>query len=177
MRNARPDSAGPLFSVRELERSCDKLAGLGYKAHMAAREFHLLLVEDNPADARLTVEAFQAARAGTRISHVDNGRAALEFLRQAGAFPDALRPDLIVLDLNLPGLDGRQVLAAIKSDEVLRHIPVVILTTSQAEHDVQQAYDLRANCYVRKPAQFDAFERAVRCIDRFWLGTALVPAD
>ena len=144
---------------------------------MAAREFHILLVEDNPADARLTLEAFRGVRAGTRISHVKDGSEALEFLRRSGRFAEATKPDLILLDLNLPRKDGREVLAEIKSDSRLRHIPVVILTTSGAESDVGRAYDLRANCYVQKPAHFDALQQVVRCIDEFWIGTALVPVD
>lgn len=143
---------------------------------MAAREFHILLVEDNSADARLTAEVLKESRPGTRISHVTTGAEAMSFLRQTGAHADAERPDLVLLDLNLPGMDGRQVLAEIKSDAVLGHLPVVVLTTSQAESDVTAAYDLKANCYVRKPAQFDAFQRAIRCLDRFWIGTALVPS-
>lgn len=142
---------------------------------MSAREYHVLLVEDNPADARLTVEVFREARAGARLSHVTDGAQALEFLRRTGVFGAAERPDLILLDLNLPRKDGREVLAEIKTDDGLRHIPVVVLTTSQADSDVARAYDLRANCYVRKPAQLDAFQQVVRCIDRFWFGTAQVP--
>jgi len=144
---------------------------------MAAREFHILLVEDNPGDARLTLEAFREVREGTRLSHVHDGSEALDFLRRHGVFTGAAKPDLILLDLNLPRKDGREVLAEIKSDARLRHIPVVILTTSSAESDVGRAYDLKANCYVQKPPQFDAFQQVVRCIDEFWIGTALVPAD
>jgi CheY-like chemotaxis protein len=144
---------------------------------MAAREFHILLVEDNAADARLTLEAFKAQRVGTRISHVVDGAEALDFLRRMGRFTDVVKPDLILLDLNLPRKDGREVLAEIKSDARLRHIPVVVLTTSSAESDVGRAYDLKANCYVQKPPQLDAFQQVVKCIDEFWIGTALVPAD
>jgi two-component system, chemotaxis family, response regulator Rcp1 len=142
---------------------------------MVAREFHILLVEDNPADARLTLEAFRGVRVGTRISHVKDGAEALDFLRRAGRFADVTKPDLILLDLNLPRKDGREVLAEIKSDARLRHIPVVVLTTSSAEADVGRAYDLKANCYVQKPSHFDALQQVVRCIDEFWIGTALVP--
>jgi CheY-like chemotaxis protein len=144
---------------------------------MAAREFHILLVEDNPGDARLTVEAFKEARAGARLSHVTDGSEALDFLRRTGAFRGMPRPDLILLDLNLPRMDGREVLAAIKSDDNLRHIPVVILTTSRADADVSQAYNLRANCYVQKPTELSSFQHVVRCIDRFWFTTAQVPLD
>lgn len=144
---------------------------------MAAREFHILLVEDNPADARLTLEAFRGVRAGTRISHVKDGSEALDFIRRRGRFLEATRPDLILLDLNLPRKDGREFLAEIKSDARFCHIPVIVLTTSVAAADVGQAYDLRANCYVQKPTHFDALQQVVRCIDEFWIGTALVPAD
>jgi len=144
---------------------------------MPAREFHVLLVEDNPADARLTAETFKEARSGTRLSHVTSGTEALEFLRRSGTHAAAGRPDLILLDLNMPGMDGRQVLAAVKSDDALRHLPIVVLTTSHAEIDVTQAYDLKANCYVKKPTQLEAFQRVIRGIDHFWFSTALVPAE
>lgn len=144
---------------------------------MAAREFHVLLVEDNPADARLTVEALKEARPNVRVTVVKSGLEALAWLRRTDPFHEAERPDLVLLDLNLPGIDGRQVLAEIKSDGTLCHLPVVVLTTSQAEADVAAVYDLRANCYVHKPAQLEAFQRAIHCLDRFWFGTALVPAE
>lgn len=144
---------------------------------MAARAFHILLVEDNPADARLTVEAFRQVRASTRLSHVLDGTEALDFLRRAGSFSSAARPDLILLDLNLPRKCGREVLAEIKADAALRHIPVVVLTTSDAESDISKAYDLKANCYLQKPPQLDAFQQMVRAIDQFWMETALVPGD
>ncbi len=146
---------------------------------MAAREFHILLVEDNPADARLTAEALTEVRPGTRITHVERGEEALAFLRgRGGETPsETIRPDLILLDLNLPGLDGRDVLAAVKSDPTLCHLPVVVWTSSQAESDVAAVYNLKANCLIRKPSELEALQRAMHCLDRFWIGTALVPAD
>src|SRR5262245_34275611 len=160
-----------------LERRCDNGARIGYKLSMAAREFHILLVEDDPADARLTTEVFKETRSGARLSHVADGTEAMNFLRRAGSFATAERPDLILLDLNLPQKDGREVLAEIKADSALRRIPVVVLTTSQAEADVDRVYDLKANCYVQKPIQLDAFRSVVRCIEQYWIGTAHVPAE
>ena len=144
---------------------------------MSGRPIHILLVEDNPGDARLTLEAFREARAPSRLSHVVNGVQALEFLRRVGIHAEAARPDLILLDLNLPCKDGREVLAEIKADATLRRIPVVILTTSQADEDILRAYDLNANCYVSKPADLEQFNRVVRCIDEFWLSVAKLPAE
>ena len=144
---------------------------------MNGRKVHILLVEDNPGDARLTFEAFREARVPNHLSHVTNGVQALEFLRRGGPHAGAARPDLILLDLNLPCKDGREVLAEIKADVTLRRIPVVILTTSQADEDILRAYDLNANCYVSKPSDLDEFIRAVRCIDEFWLTVAKLPAE
>ncbi|HYV29883.1 MAG TPA: response regulator [Candidatus Binatia bacterium] len=144
---------------------------------MNARKIHILLVEDNPGDARLTLEAFADTRPPRRLSHVTNGVQAIDFLRRAGAHTQATLPDLILLDLNLPCKDGREVLAEIKADATLRRIPVVILTTSQAEADILRAYDLNANCYVTKPADLDQFTRVIRCIDEFWLTVAKLPAE
>ncbi len=144
---------------------------------MNARKIHILLVEDNPGDARLTLEAFADTRPPRRLSHVTNGVQAIDFLRRAGAHTQATLPDLILLDLNLPCKDGREVLAEIKADATLRRIPVVILTTSQAEADILRAYDLNANCYVAKPADLDQFTRVIRCIDEFWLTVAKLPAE
>jgi len=144
---------------------------------MNARKIHILLVEDNPGDARPTLEAFADTRPPRRLSHVTNGVQAIDFLRRAGAHTQATLPDLILLDLNLPCKDGREVLAEIKADATLRRIPVVILTTSQAEADILRAYDLNANCYVTKPADLDQFTRVIRCIDEFWLTVAKLPAE
>jgi chemotaxis family two-component system response regulator Rcp1 len=144
---------------------------------MPAREFHILLIEDNPGDARLTMDAFRSVRRNARVSHVTDGAAALDFLRKGGKYTTALRPNLILLDLNLPRKSGREVLAEIKADSKLRHIPVVVLSTSQDDEDVSCAYGLNANCYVQKPTQLDQFQQVVRCIDEFWVSTAHVPME
>lgn len=144
---------------------------------MNGRSIHILLVEDNPGDARLIMEALKDARTRSRISHVVNGVQAIEFLRKAGDHAQAVRPDLVLLDLNLPCKDGREVLAEIKADALLRRIPVIVLTTSDAETDIQKAYDLNANCYVTKPVQYDQFTEVMRCLDEFWLTVAKLPPD
>ena len=144
---------------------------------MNERAIHILLVEDNPGDARLILEALKETRTRNRLSHVANGVQAIEFLRRAGDHTRALRPDLILLDLNLPCKDGREVLAEIKADVMLRRIPVIILTTSEAEDDIQRAYDLNANCYVTKPVDLEQFIRVIRCLDEFWLTVAKLPAE
>jgi CheY-like chemotaxis protein len=144
---------------------------------MNERAIHILLVEDNAGDARLVVEAFRQTSARCHFSHVLNGVEAVDFLRRSGAHAQAKRPDLVLLDLNLPRKDGREVLAEIKSDATLRRIPVIILTTSQADDDIHRAYDLNANCYVTKPADFDQFTNVVRCLNEFWLTVARLPAE
>ena len=144
---------------------------------MSARAIHILLVEDNAGDARLVREAFRQASTRCELSHVLNGVEALEFLRKAGPHAGAARPDLILLDLNLPRKDGREVLAEIKADTTLRRIPVVVLTTSQAQEDILRAYDLHANCYVSKPGDLDEFIRTMRCLDEFWLSVARLPSE
>ena len=144
---------------------------------MNGRSIHILLVEDNPGDARLILEALKETRTRSRLSHVVNGVEAIEFLRRAGGHAQAGRPDLILLDLNLPCKDGREVLAEIKADAMLRRIPVIILTTSLAEDDIQRAYDLNANCYVAKPVDLDQFNRVIRCLDEFWLTVAQLPTE
>ena len=136
----------------------------------------ILLVEDNPGDARLTIEAMREAKVLNRMHVVEDGVEAMEFLRRQGRFGDAPRPDLILLDLNLPRKDGREVLAEVKTDPDLKRIPVVVLTTSRAEEDVLRAYDLHANCYVTKPVDFEQFMRVVRQIDEFWVKVVTLPA-
>ena len=135
----------------------------------------ILLVEDNPGDARLTIEAMREAKVRNRMHVVEDGVEAMEFLRRQGRFGDAPRPDLILLDLNLPRKDGREVLAEVKTDPDLKRIPVVVLTTSRAEEDVLRAYDLHANCYVTKPVDFEQFMRVVREIDEFWVKVVTLP--
>ena len=135
----------------------------------------ILLVEDNPGDARLTQEAMREAKMSNRLNVVEDGVEAMAFLRREGRFADAPRPDLILLDLNLPRKDGRAVLAEVKADPDLRRIPVVVLTTSQAEEDVIRAYDLHANCYVTKPVDFERFMTIVKQIDEFWVKVVTLP--
>ena len=131
--------------------------------------FSILLVEDNPADVRLTQEALKDAKVHHELHVVMDGVAAVDFLHRQGDYSDAPRPDLILLDLNLPKKDGREVLEEIKMDESLKRIPVVVMTTSQAEEDIVKSYDLHANCYVNKPVDLDQFSKIVRNIEDFWL--------
>ncbi|MFZ0299320.1 MAG: response regulator [Candidatus Sulfotelmatobacter sp.] len=135
----------------------------------------VLLVEDSPGDVRLTQEAFHSANIAVHLNVTTDGVEAMAFLRQEGVFADAPRPDLTLLDLNMPRMDGRQTLALIKNDASLKTIPVVILTTSDAEGDIAKSYELHANCYLRKPVQLNAFESLVRSINDFWLTKATLP--
>jgi CheY-like chemotaxis protein len=137
----------------------------------------LLLVEDNPGDVELTREALRESVLHTRLTVVRDGVDALALLRRQGVYRDAPRPDLILLDLNLPKKNGRAVLAEIKGDPSLRRIPVIVLTSSLAEEDIQSAYDLHANCYVPKPVGFDEFNAAVRSIEQFWFSVARLSCD
>jgi len=137
----------------------------------------ILLVEDNPGDVRLTIEALKDAKVRNRITVAGDGEAALACLRRQGQYADAPRPDLILLDLNLPRIDGREVLRQIKADECLRSIPVVILTTSQAEQDIVKTYDLHANCYITKPVDLDRFIEVVRAIESFWFTIVKLPPN
>ncbi len=132
------------------------------------RPVEVLLVEDSPGDVRLTVEAFRSVPRPSHLSVARDGEEALAFLRRQGVYANAPIPDLILLDLNLPKRDGREVLAEIKKDPELRGIPVVVLTTSEAEQDIQRAYDLHANCYITKPMDLDHFLETVREIHHFW---------
>lgn len=140
-----------------------------------SRQIEILLIEDNPGDARLTQEAMRAAKMTNVLHVVEDGVQAMEFLRQRSRFKDAPRPDLILLDLNLPKKDGRAVLAEVKADPDLRRIPVVVLTTSRSEEDVMQAYDMHANAYVTKPVNLEQFMRIVALIDEFWLKVVTLP--
>ena len=135
----------------------------------------VLLVEDSPGDARLTQEAFRDVNDAIRLHLVSDGVHAMEFLRREGEHINAPRPDLILLDLNLPRMDGREVLALIKKDASLKTIPTVVLTTSEREADVLISYQLQANCYLRKPAHWDAFDSIIRNINTFWLARVKVP--
>jgi two-component system, chemotaxis family, response regulator Rcp1 len=141
------------------------------------RPIEILLVEDSPGDVRLTVESLKDSKVRNNLSVVHDGIEAMSFLRAEGGFADAPRPDLILLDLNLPKKDGREVLAEIKNDPVLRRIPVVILTTSKAEEDILKTYALHANCYITKPVNLDQFMKVVRAIEDFWLTIVKLPPE
>jgi len=141
----------------------------------AIRTIDILMVEDDPGDVRLTREALKGSKLLHSLNVVEDGVAALDYLHKVAPYEQAVRPDIVLLDLNLPKKDGREVLAAMKQDATLRAIPVVILTTSQAEEDVLRAYNLNANCYVTKPVDFDQFMRIVRTIEDFWLTVVTLP--
>jgi two-component system, chemotaxis family, response regulator Rcp1 len=137
----------------------------------------ILLVEDNPGDARLAAEALKDAKVKNRIYHVEDGVEAMNFLRRRAGYSDAVRPDLILLDLNLPKMDGREVLAEIKADPQLKRIPVVVLTISKDEEDILRSYNLHANCYISKPIDFDQFVKVVHSIENFWMTIVTLPSD
>jgi len=141
------------------------------------RPIEILLVEDNPGDVRLTQEAARETKVHNNIHVVTNGLDAMAFLRHEGRFGSVPRPDLILLDLNMPGMDGREVLRRVKADENLRRIPVVIITSSQAEEDILRAYDLQASCYVTKPVDLDQFIKVVKNIENFWLTIVKLPLE
>ncbi|HEY0154283.1 MAG TPA: response regulator [Longimicrobium sp.] len=144
---------------------------------MMSRPIEVLLVEDNPGDVRLTREALKEGKVSNNLHVAPDGVEALAFLRREGRYAAAVRPDLILLDLNLPRKGGREVLEEIKNDPALRHIPVVILTSSQAEQDIARAYDLHANCYISKPVDLDQFIRVVRSIEEFWFTVVKLPTQ
>lgn len=144
-------------------------------ANAAAPPVEILLVEDNPGDVRLTQEALKEGKVYNNLHWAKDGVEALEFLRRQGRFTAAPRPHIILLDLNLPKKDGREVLSEIKQDDNLKRIPVVILTTSKAEEDVLRSYNLHANCYVTKPVDLDKFIVVVKSIDMFWLTVVTLP--
>ena len=143
----------------------------------AAPPVEILLVEDNPGDVRLTQEALKEGKVYNNLHWAKDGVEALEFLKQQGKHAKAPRPDIILLDLNLPKKDGREVLAMIKKDSDLKHIPDVVLTTSEAEEDVLKSYELHANCYVTKPVDLEKFIHVVQSIDRFWLTVVTLPPN
>jgi len=142
---------------------------------VAYRPVELLLVEDNPGDVRLTQEALKEGSLPVHLSVARDGVEALDFLRHRAPFGDAPTPDLILLDLNLPRKNGREVLSEIKSDPLLKRIPVLVMTTSRADQDIQKAYSLNANCYITKPMDLDEFLRIVKSIEDFWLKTVTLP--
>jgi CheY-like chemotaxis protein len=141
------------------------------------RPIEILLVEDNPGDVRLTREVLRDGKVHNHLNVVQDGSEALAFLYRQGHYATAPRPDLILLDLNLPKKDGREVLVTIKGDNNLRRIPVVILTTSQAEEDILRAYNLHGNCYITKPVDLDQFIRIVKSIEEFWLTIVKLPME
>ncbi|HJT89303.1 MAG TPA: response regulator [Bryobacteraceae bacterium] len=142
-----------------------------------ARPVEILMVEDNPGDVRLTQEALKEGRLWNRLALARDGMEAMEYLHRSGPFAKVTCPDLILLDLNLPKKDGREVLAEIKSDERLKMIPVVILTTSRAEEDILRSYKLHANCYITKPVDFQQFASVVRSIEDFWFTVVKLPTS
>jgi len=139
------------------------------------RPVEILLVEDNPGDAELARVALRKSKIHNTLNVVEDGESAMDYLHRQGAHTNAVRPDLILLDLNLPRKDGREVLDEIKSDPQLRRIPVVILTTSRAEEDVLKSYNLHANCYITKPIDLSQFMKVVKSIEDFWLSIVVLP--
>lgn len=139
------------------------------------RPIDILLVEDDPGDVLITREALEHSKVTNNLTCVEDGEQALSFLRRQGDYADAKRPDLILLDLNLPRRDGREVLAEVKADPELRRIPIVVLTTSQAEEDILRSYDLHANAFVSKPVDFDRFVEVVRQVDEFFFTVVRLP--
>ena len=143
----------------------------------SAMPIEILLVEDNPGDARLTAEALNDAKVLNTLTVVQDGVEALTYLRREGRYSEAPRPDVVLLDLNLPKKDGREVLAEIKEDPDLKRIPVVVLTTSKAEEDIARTYDLHGNCYISKPVDLDQFMTVVKSIENFWFTVVRLPPE
>ena len=139
------------------------------------RPVEILLVEDSPSDAALTIEALKAGKIVNKLNHVEDGIEAMDYLNRRGQYANATKPDLIMLDLNLPRKDGREVLMELKNDPVLKLIPVVVLTTSKSDEDVLKAYELHANCYITKPMEFAHFIEVVKSIEMFWLTIVTLP--
>ena len=140
------------------------------------RPVEILLVEDNEGDIGLVEEVFEEGRINNNLSVAEDGDEAMMFLRKEGQFANATRPDLILLDLNLPGKDGREVLKEVKEDDNLKKIPIVVLTTSKAEEDILKSYDLHANSYITKPVDFDQFINVIKSIESFWLDVVKLPS-
>lgn len=144
-----------------------------YEGH--SRPLHVLLVEDNPGDVRLMREAFRSGGSDRNLDSVEDGEEALAYLYRKHPYTSAPKPDLIFLDLNLPKKDGREVLSEIKQDQSLRRIPVVVLTTSEAERDISRVYELHANCYIKKPTDLDEYMEVIRACENFWLHVVRLP--
>jgi CheY-like chemotaxis protein len=144
-------------------------------SEITQRPIRILLVEDSPSDAKLAVKALGLAKVSNNVDHVEDGVEAMEFLQRQGKYSGASRPDLILLDLNLPRKDGREVLEELKADPDLKTIPVVVLTTSKEEQDILRSYQLHANCYITKPVNFERFIEVVQSIEHFWLSVVVLP--
>jgi CheY-like chemotaxis protein len=142
---------------------------------MNVRSIEILLVEDSPSDAALTVEALKAGKVVNKLNLVEDGVEAMAYLRREGKYAKAVRPDLIMLDLNLPRKDGREVLEELKNDPVLKTIPIIVLTTSHSDKDILRSYQLNANCYITKPVDFSHFIEVVKSIEQFWLTVVTLP--
>jgi two-component system, chemotaxis family, response regulator Rcp1 len=140
-----------------------------------AKPIEILLIEDSPSDVALTIEALKAGKIGNNLNRVADGVEAMEYLRQQGRYAKSPRPDLIMLDLNLPKKDGREVLRELKNDPSLKLIPIIVLTTSRADKDILQSYELNANCYITKPVDFPQFIDVVKSIEHFWLSVVTLP--
>lgn len=141
------------------------------------KPIEILLVEDNPGDVRLTVDALKEGKVNNNSNVVEDGIEAMAYLKKEGKYANASRPDIILLDLNLPKKDGREVLAEIKADESLKRIPVVVLTTSKADEDIIKSYNYHANCYISKPVDLDQFLRIIKTIEEFWLTVVKLPKE
>lgn len=141
------------------------------------KPIEILLIEDSPSDAHLTIKGFNRAKIANNLRWIEDGETAMAYLRQQGEYANAPRPDLILLDLNLPGMDGRELLAAVKSDHKLKLIPIVVLTTSTHEQDILRSYHLNANCYVTKPFDMQQFIEVVQLINEFWLAAVKLPRE
>jgi two-component system, chemotaxis family, response regulator Rcp1 len=157
--------------------SCRDAVASQESEDVMARAIEILLVEDNPGDVELTTKSLRTVKIRNSLHVVRDGIEAMAFLRQEGPFADAPRPDLVLLDLNLPTMDGREVLAAVKGNESLRSIPVVVLTSSEAETDIARSYNLGANCYVTKPVDLTQFQAIVAAIEDFWFTIVRLPTD
>jgi len=141
------------------------------------RPIEILLVEDNPGDARLTREALSQSKVSNNLHHARDGEEAMRFLKREGQFANAPTPDLVLLDLNLPRRDGREVLEDVKRDPLLKHIPIVILTSSEAEEDILRSYRLHANCFITKPVDLEQLTKVVQAIEQFWFTLVKLPPD
>ncbi len=146
---------------------------MGFKKNI--RPVEILLIEDNPGDIRLTIEAFKESKIANSINIAEDGIEAIKYLKKKGKFKDKPLPDIILLDLNLPKKGGREVLAEIKEDKILKHIPVVVFTTSKAEIDILKSYELHANCYISKPLNINQFIKVVKAIEYFWFSIVRLP--